>query len=406
MDVYKLLDELERTSSKLEKTKLLKSMEDSEQLKRIFFYAMNPYYNYGVRIEEKPSYGILLWTFDSEKLENEFFSLLDRLRAREVTGNAARTLVKDFFKRAGNNQDKWLRRVLNRDMRAGVQTTINKVWPSLIPEFNIQLCSSYKGGDFKKLMSVEPKLDGIRTIFIVAADGTSQALSRGGKPVQNCGHIGEVLAEFPGKVFDGELLAEDWNLSAGLAHKHGERDERLKYNVFDMLTLEEWAAQKCTRILSARQKELKTLCKGKPYIVIVPSVKASKEEDLLKLAADYLDAGFEGAVVKDPDSTYDFGRVKTWQKIKFEDTVDLEITGFQEGEGKHIGRLGAILCQTEDGGSVAIGGGFTDEQRTDFWARRNEMIGKWVEVKAQKQKSGYSSTSLRFPVFVRLREDK
>jgi len=64
------------------------------------------------------------------------------------------------------------------------------------------------------------------------------------------------------------------------------------------------------------------------------------------------------------------------------------------------------LSQTQIDALVGIGLG--DGQRNDFWARRDELIGKIVEVK-YKEVSKNKDTgleSLQFPVFVRLRADK
>lgn len=57
---------------------------------------------------------------------------------------------------------------------------------------------------------------------------------------------------------------------------------------------------------------------------------------------------------------------------------------------------------------VKVGSGFTDEQRTEFWNNRENVIGEICEVKykeiSRDKNTGFES--LQFPVFVRLRTDK
>jgi DNA ligase-1 len=60
--------------------------------------------------------------------------------------------------------------------------------------------------------------------------------------------------------------------------------------------------------------------------------------------------------------------------------------------------MGALLCNYE-GHEVKVGTGFSDVEREEFMERPPAMI----EVKFQeKTKAG----SLRFPAFIRVREDK
>jgi ATP-dependent DNA ligase len=64
--------------------------------------------------------------------------------------------------------------------------------------------------------------------------------------------------------------------------------------------------------------------------------------------------------------------------------------------------LGAFLLESANGRKVKVGTGFTDKQRTEFWNNRDTYKGKIVEVSAQE----ISKHSLRFPSFVKMREDK
>lgn len=76
-----------------------------------------------------------------------------------------------------------------------------------------------------------------------------------------------------------------------------------------------------------------------------------------------------------------------------------------EGDGKYVGVLGSIVVDYK-GNTVNVGSGFTDEQRKEYWAIKDELIGRIAQVK-YKEVSKNKDTgleSLQFPVFEMLRE--
>jgi DNA ligase-1 len=112
-------------------------------------------------------------------------------------------------------------------------------------------------------------------------------------------------------------------------------------------------------------------------------------------------------MLKDPESSYECKRSVAWLKLKPFIEVSLEITNVEEGTGKNVGRLGALVCSGNDEGRdvrVNVGSGFSDDLRTQLWDVRDSVLGQVVEVRADAITQNQDGTySLRFPRFLRFR---
>lgn len=87
--------------------------------------------------------------------------------------------------------------------------------------------------------------------------------------------------------------------------------------------------------------------------------------------------------------------------------VSLEVVDVEEGTGRNVGRLGALVCSGTDLGkaiTVNCGSGFSDGDRDSFWANRHLLPGQIVEIRADAITMNQDgSYSLRFPRFLRFR---
>lgn len=101
--------------------------------------------------------------------------------------------------------------------------------------------------------------------------------------------------------------------------------------------------------------------------------------------------GYEGLVLRQCDR---------WIKIKPEETHDVTITGYVEGRGKHLGKLGYVKTVQGD-----VGSGFADVEREVLWAeaKTGRLVGKVIEVRCMQVTP---LGQFRHPVFVRMRHDK
>jgi DNA ligase-1 len=158
-------------------------------------------------------------------------------------------------------------------------------------------------------------------------------------------------------------------------------------------------------------------------------------EEIASIEAEALEAGHEGIMLKNPDSTYSPGRRgKNWLKRKPDvETLDLVVTGAEWGEGRRASFLGTFLLSARAGGENEAGGtdefetigkvatGVTDEELADLtellepYVRKQD--GQEVEIapevvfevgceEIQASPTYSSGYALRFPRFVGVREDK
>jgi DNA ligase-1 len=122
-----------------------------------------------------------------------------------------------------------------------------------------------------------------------------------------------------------------------------------------------------------------------------------------EINASAVAGGYEGIMIKDPGAVYECKRTVSWLKQKPYIEVSLSVVDLEEGTGKNVGKLGALVCEGVDDGKeirVNVGSGLTDHDRDSFWTDRGSVVGNIVEVRADAVTQNQDGTySLRFPRF-------
>jgi len=110
--------------------------------------------------------------------------------------------------------------------------------------------------------------------------------------------------------------------------------------------------------------------------------------------------GWEGAMCVCPRSYYYIGkRVNNSVKLKFRKTADLLCVGFEEGEGKYEGMIGALILKDSKGRMVNVGSGLEDYQRNSKC--KADYLGSVIEIEYEQIIDTYIQ-----PTFIRVRTDK
>ena len=427
---YRVISSLEDHPSRLNKEAIIQAQAEAGN--REFFEGLRLCYDamitFGLKqIPEKTDE-------DGHGLDWDSFSLIiTGFVNRSLTGNLARDTVANMMKAATKAEwNGWYRRILIKDMRAGFsENTVNKVvekqYPHYaIPVFSCQLAHDSANHEEKVIGKkiIEVKLDGVRVITIVYPDGRVDQFSRNGKELVNFPHVKaqfEAVAAEGGisqpTVFDGEIMSGSFqDLMKQIHRKSSAQANDAVLNLFDIIPLEDFETGVCARSQTERSMLLKvwhgTWEDKIPNITVVAQETVDLDTEAgqqryKEINALAIEGGYEGIMLKDADAGYKCKRSVAWLKLKPFIEVSLEVIDVEEGTGKNIGRLGAIVCQGVDDGKtiqVNVGSGFSDSDRDIYWASRDSLLGQIVEVRADAVTQNQDGTySLRFPRFLRFR---
>jgi DNA ligase-1 len=297
-----------------------------------------------------------------------------------------------------------------------------------IPVFGCQLAHDSANHETKvsgkKL--IEVKLDGVRVITVVRSDGRVDMFSRNGKELANFPHIKEQISSVIRQkgssnsmdvVLDGEIMSSSFqDLMKQVHRKDNVEAGDAVLNLFDVLPLEDFEKGIYNKDQTTRSNMVKFWVKTNQHLIPSVTYVANELVDLdtqegqkrfKEINQRAVDGGYEGIMIKDPEAPYECKRTVAWLKLKPFIEVSLEVAAVEEGTGRNIGRLGAIVCRgTDDERNIVVnvGSGFSDNDRDTFWNSRNDLVGQIVEVRADAITQNQDGTySLRFPRFLRFR---
>jgi DNA ligase-1 len=233
---------------------------------------------------------------------------------------------------------------------------------------------------------------------------------------------GEVVPFSEGKPLPFQLLQRRLRRMEGLEEAAGRAP--VTYFAFDILLRD--GKETVDLPLSKRRKLLSKLVKG-ASVRLAESTDVKSGEEVQTAFRSARDRGYEGLVVKDPDSSYAMGkRGSGWVKLKEElDTLDVVIVAAEYGHGKRAGVISDYTFAVRDGEQLKTIGkaysGLTDKEIDemtrklkeitvkDFGYRRQVKPEIVVEVafdsiqRSDRHDGGYA---LRFPRIKRIRTDK
>jgi DNA ligase 1 len=232
-------------------------------------------------------------------------------------------------------------------------------------------------------VDVQPKLDGVRCLAYWEGDFV-RLMSRGGKYWECSEHIVAELEQVlpKGWVLDGELYVhgETFQEITKLVKKLRPESVAVEYHVYDVPrieeeTLEDWV-DRCDAL-----GEFKELAKDCESVFVVRTDIAENEDEVYELQSEYLEEGYEGAIVRELDGEYRFGyRSNKLLKVKNFCDSEYKIVGFTTGVGRFNGCI-IWICVTEDGDEFKVVPQGTMEERKATYDEAEDHIGELLKVK-------------------------
>ena len=233
------------------------------------------------------------------------------------------------------------------------------------------------------------KLDGVRALWTGAE---RRFLSRQG----NVYHAPAWFAEgLPNVPLDGELWIDRkaFQRTVSIVRRQDQCDHwrDVRFVIFD--------APAAKGGFEVRQEFLATtLCEHQPPFARVLHQERCRglqhlREELYRITS----LGGEGLMLRQPGSRYEVGRSNTLLKAKTFAEVDAQVVEHLAGQGRHRGRMGALLVQLANGLRFNVGTGFTDSQR-----ETPPAVGSVIAVQYQELTDRGVP---RFPSFLRVRRD-
>ena len=240
---------------------------------------------------------------------------------------------------------------------------------------------------------IQPKLDGTRMVAMPQRG----LFSRNLKAYPHLEHIREEIDRLsPSIVLDGELYSTTLTFQEIVGIVKNEtvqpKQTEIKFHVYDMIAKDTF---------ENRYAQLTTLFKQNKFkhLILVKTELCRMEDEMKEKHAEYVEANFEGIMLRNKAGLYANNRSVHLQKYKEFFDMECEIVGYKEGEGLEAGCV-VWLCKI-DGKIFACRPRGTREDRQELFKTGEDYVGKMLTVRYQERTD---EGLLRFPVGIAIRD--
>ena len=264
--------------------------------------------------------------------------------------------------------------------------TTPQAWAADAPA--LLLANVYRPGMRLADYWVSEKYDGVRGYW----DGHTLR-TRGGETVAAPAWF---TANWPNTPMDGELWAGRGRFSHAQSTVRQQQPDdaawrEMRFMVFDLPA----HGGTFDHRLPALNKLVESL--DQPWVQAVPQQRVASDAALQKLLLRTVRAGGEGLMLHRGASMYRAGRSDDLIKVKTHEDAEAKVVAHLPGQGRHAGRLGALVVEMPSGQRFRLGAGLTDAERD-----HPPPVGSWV---TYRFRGTHDSGVPRFASFVRVRDD-
>lgn len=422
-----LIQELSEVTSSTRKLEILNEYKEDEIIAKLLWYCYHPRLRFNITGDK---YLKLQSEIDSANEEPEMFEMLDKFRTREATGHTAVALLRAYIMMWPDFKEVILK-VIDRDWKVGIGATqINKIFPDLIPRFDVALAypieKAAEAPNFDEEVYFESrKCDGVRVIGIIDELGKATAWSREGNEFFNVVEVMNELESFGLKnvVFDGEMCIidekgnEDFKKISSYMKRNKSENQvpNPRYLTFDLLTLDEFNKRSSERLFEDRLEDLinlltakKTNWKGVGKTVTWLAQTPVVDQEHADILLDTTPEEWEGRMFR-KNAPYkgkrSFDILKYKRFITEEFIVQSMTTSIFEKADKSTNTVlkEEVLANVQilyKGNIVNVGSGFKMDERRRYKEHPEEIIAMTIAVRHFGESTDKNSKiSLRFPTF-------
>jgi DNA ligase-1 len=329
------------------------------------------------------------------------------LSERLLTGYTALDYI-IYFIRQNSEHTELLLKIFDKKLNARITSlTLNKALGDEVDlPWKVALGENATANILEKINTdeylISRKLDGVRCITIIKSKTDIRFYSRQNKEFFSCDIIKNCITFTEPMILDGEITVDNGGDNFKGVMQMIRKKEPMKnclYNVFDILTMEEFFSHSGIVPLSARlERNFKTCDKYIQTVKQYPFSSLNKMKDRVKTE------GWEGLILR-RDAFYIGKRSKDILKVKEFFTseycvLSIESGVIQEKVGtnfKDTIALKNVVIDLGGGVTCSVGSGFSIEERKLYHKTPNKIVGKIIGVQYfEKSESG----KLRFPTFL------
>ena len=457
MHILDLFEKIRATNKKSEKIALLSANKDLPYLKDVIYLAHSPRVKFYIKaIPAYQSSGIT-----SGLVSNYDFSLkrLKDIQDRVVTGSEAIKSLKELLETVSPEHAKVLELIIGKNLKIGMDSSINEVYPGLIEESPYQGASSYSKSKFLKLFENAKKDDAYPyAISQIKADGTyrNAILSDGdiilesrqgelsyfpeGIPLYY--DLREIMGIYNQCVVTGELVLscepdrpkangiitsimkyyqdlesrpdkENSGILKKFEEKHGNMGvylQALEMHVWDLIPADNFVNGSCNTPYETRFDQISYAISalGLTHVKVVETKHVQTPEQALEHYSSAQARGLEGTIVKSASAGWKSGKPTYQVKLKLEMELDLKIVGFKYGTPgtKNEDWISVLELESSCGKLSTAPGGMKEDLMKYVTANMDKLKGTIVSIKCNGITNTAKGYSTMHPSIVELRTDK
>ena len=230
-----------------------------------------------------------------------------------------------------NAQSLW-----NKCIKEGYVEDLDKYKPLKLP----MLAKDYREYSHKMTYPaiVQPKLEGVRCFARKVEESRVVFISREGNEFPNLQYMADFVVgilgvgeELDGEIYHHGMDFEDITSLLKNPEYQEDRERLLKFHVYDLPTDKNIpTSERITEL----ERRFSLLPEVSP-LELVHSSGVDNEEEMYEAFTAYVESDYEGIIIRNKDSFYEYGR-RSYGLMKYKEFLDeeFEILGVKAGEGK------------------------------------------------------------------------